>query len=192
MPIEAYFLLTCEDNVFDAFSFLLLTDQYLYILRNTEQSGKMVIKARRKVSFYLKVLFLRSGGQACSPTKNHYQSPHLWVIELKVWKPWSYLCIIIAPSWWTLISESQTLIHNQSTVFSLQLNTIMKITTKAKMADVVKIQYGSKGTDGSVHITDTDRLHIPKKSGRSLANCTWELCALEHPEFNRLRCWVDW
>lgn len=41
----------------------------------------------------------------------------------------------------------------------------MKITTKAKLCDVVKLQYGSKGVEGDVHITDSDKLVIPKKSG---------------------------
>ena len=41
----------------------------------------------------------------------------------------------------------------------------MKITSKAKMSDVVKFQYGSKGCDGMVHVTDFDRFHIPSSSG---------------------------
>jgi len=41
----------------------------------------------------------------------------------------------------------------------------MKITTKARMGDSVKLQYGSKGRDGTLHITDSDRLHIPDKAG---------------------------
>lgn len=40
----------------------------------------------------------------------------------------------------------------------------MRIVKKAKMPDVLKIEYGSPGQDGA-HITDTDRLHIPKKAG---------------------------
>lgn len=46
-----------------------------------------------------------------------------------------------------------------------KLSMIMRITRKAKMSDVVKIQYGSKGDDKTVHITNTDRLHIPGNAG---------------------------
>lgn len=51
-------------------------------------------------------------------------------------------------------------------IYNPQLNSIMKITTKARMSDVVKFQYGSKGCDGVVHVTDSDRFHVPNSSGR--------------------------
>ncbi|XP_067937602.1 TBC1 domain family member 23-like [Watersipora subatra] len=51
--------------------------------------------------------------------------------------------------------------HKMVIRFRRVLKTIMKITRSAKMSDMVKIQYGTKGDDKVVHITDTDKLHIP-------------------------------
>lgn len=49
------------------------------------------------------------------------------------------------------------------------LNSIMKITTKKKVPDVIKIQYGASSA-GNVRITDLDRLHVPKKSAKVIAS----------------------
>lgn len=46
-----------------------------------------------------------------------------------------------------------------------KISSIMRITKKAKMPDVIKIEYGTSGMDG-VRITDTNQLHIPKKAGK--------------------------
>lgn len=78
------------------FSYLVIADQYIYILRPTEDENTYVIKLRHKVS------------------------------------------------------------------------SIMRITKKARMPDAIKIEYGTSGLDGA-HITDTVRLHIPKKAGKLLS-----------------------
>ena len=45
-----------------------------------------------------------------------------------------------------------------------KINTIMRLTKKAKMPDCIKIEYGSRDAH-DVHITDTDKLNIPRRAG---------------------------
>lgn len=45
------------------------------------------------------------------------------------------------------------------------MNSIMRITKKAKMPDCIKLEYGSRDKH-DVHITDTDKLNIPRRAGK--------------------------
>ncbi|XP_067927824.1 TBC1 domain family member 23-like [Watersipora subatra] len=44
-----------------------------------------------------------------------------------------------------------------------KISTILRITKKAKMPDVIKLEYGSRERTGE-HVTDTDKLNIPRKA----------------------------
>lgn len=49
-----------------------------------------------------------------------------------------------------------------------KISTIIRITKKAKMPDVIKLEYGSRDRTGA-HVTDTDKLSIPRKAGEYIS-----------------------
>lgn len=55
-----------------------------------------------------------------------------------------------------------------------KISTIMRITKKAKMPGLIKIEYGSRDKSG-VHITDTDKLNVPSKAGEITSSLWCEI-----------------